>query len=376
MDFRLTDEQQQVEEMVRGLARKEFAPRAAQVDEESRYPAENQRMLAELGLLGMLYPAEYGGSEAGPVSYAIALREVAAACASTGVGMAVTNMVGEAIFRFGSEEQRRRYLPMLSGGKGAGAFALTEPGAGSDAAGLATFAREDGDSFVLDGSKVFITNGAHACVTIVLALTQKLPRKISAFLLEPGIPGFTVGKGEHKMGLKGSDTVSLSFDECRVHRSAMLGAPGDGMKIALSALDGGRIGIASQAIGIARAALAAATEYAKNRRQFGQAIAEFQAIQWKLADAATELDAAQLLAFRAACRKEMDVPYSKEASMAKVFATEAGNRACHAAVQVLGGYGYIREYPLERHLRDIRVTTIYEGTSEIQRLVISRALNR
>jgi hypothetical protein len=375
MDFRLTDEQQQVEEMVRGLARKEFAPRAAEVDEESRYPAENQRMLAELGLLGMLYPAEYGGSEAGPVSYAIALREVAAACASTGVGMAVTNMVGEAIFRFGNEEQRRRYLPMLSGGKGAGAFALTEPGAGSDAGGLATFAREDGDSFVLDGSKIFITNGAHACVTVVLALTRKSPRKISAFLLDPGIPGFTVGKGEHKMGLKGSDTVSLSFEECRVHRSAMLGAPGEGMKIALSALDGGRIGIASQAIGIARAALDAATEYAKDRRQFGQAIAEFQAIQWKLADAATDLDAAQLLAFRAAYRKERNLPYSKEASMAKVFATEAGNRACHAAVQVLGGYGYIREYPLERHLRDIRVTTIYEGTSEIQRLVISRALN-
>ncbi|MBP2687899.1 MAG: Butyryl-CoA dehydrogenase [Deltaproteobacteria bacterium] len=375
MDFRLTDEQRQVEEMVRGLARKEFAPRAAQVDEESRYPAENQRMLAELGLLGMLYPSEYGGSEAGPVSYAIALREVAAACASTGVGMAVTNMVGEAIFRFGTEKQRRRYLPMLSGGKGAGAFALTEPGAGSDAGGLSTFAREAGDSFVLDGSKVFITNGAHACVTIVLALTQKSPRKISAFLLEPGIPGFTVGKGEHKMGLRGSDTVSLSFDECRVHRSAMLGAPGEGMKIALSTLDGGRIGIAFQAIGIAQASLAAATEYAKDRRQFGQPIGEFQAIRWKLADAATDLDAAQLLAFRAACRKERNLPFSKEASMAKVFATEAGNRACHAAVQVLGGYGYIREYPLERHLRDIRVTTIYEGTSEIQRLVISRALS-
>jgi alkylation response protein AidB-like acyl-CoA dehydrogenase len=374
MDFRLTDEQQQVEEMVRGLARKEFAPRAAEVDEESRYPAENQRMLAELGLLGMLYPAGYGGSEAGPVSYAIALREVAAACASTGVGMAVTNMVGEAIFRFGSEEQRLRYLPMLSGGKGAGAFALTEPGAGSDAGGLATFAREDGDSFVLDGSKIFITNGAHACVTVVLALTRKSPRKISAFLLEPGIPGFTVGKGERKMGLKGSDTVSLSFEECRVHRSAMLGDPGEGMKIALSALDGGRIGIASQAIGIARAALDAATEYAKDRRQFGQAIAEFQAIQWKLADAATELDAAQLLAYRAASLKEKGAPYSKEASMAKLFATEAGNRACHAAVQVLGGYGYIREYPVERHLRDVQVTTIYEGTSEIQRLVISRAL--
>jgi len=290
--------------------------------------------------------------------------------------MAVTNMVGETIYRFGGEEQRRKYLPMLSGGKGAGAFALTEPGAGSDAGGLSTFAREDGGHFVLDGSKVFITNGAHACVSIVLALTQKSPRKISAFLVEPGTPGFNVGKGERKMGLKGSDTVSLSFEECRIGKSAMLGSPGEGLKIALSALDGGRIGIASQAIGIARAALSAATEYAKDRRQFGQAIGDFQAIQWKLADAATEIDAAQLLVFRAACLKERTVPYSKEASMAKVFATEAGNRACHAAVQILGGYGYIREYPVERHLRDIRVTTIYEGTSEIQRLVISRALNR
>ena len=294
MDFRLTDEQLQVEEMVRGLSRKEFAPRAAQVDEESRYPAENHRRLAELGLLGMLYPASFGGSEAGPVSYAIALREVAGGCASTGVGMAVTNMTGEAIFRFGNDAQRRRYLPMLSGGKGAGAFALTEPGAGSDAGGLSTFAREDGDGFVLDGSKAFITNGAHACVTIVMAVTRKSPRKISAFLVEPGTPGFSVGKGERKMGLKGSDTVSLSFEECRVPKSSMLGAPGEGLKIAFSALDGGRIGIASQAIGIARSALSAATEYAKDRRQFGQAIGEFQAIQWKLADAATELDAAQL----------------------------------------------------------------------------------
>ncbi len=376
MDFRLTDEQRQAEEMVRALARKEFAPRAAQVDEESRYPEENHRRLAELGLLGMLYPSSFGGSEAGPVAYAIALREVAGGCASTGVGMAVTNMVGETIHRFGSEEQRRKYLPMLSGGVGAGAFALTEPGAGSDAGGLSTFAREDSGHFVLDGSKVFITNGAHACVSIVLALTQKSPRKISAFLVEPGITGFTVGKGERKMGLRGSDTVSLSFEECRIGKSAMLGSPGEGLKIALSALDGGRIGIASQAIGIARAALSVATEYAKDRRQFGQAIGDFQAIQWKLADAATEIDAAQLLVFRAACLKERTVPYSKEASMAKVFATEAGNRACHTAVQILGGYGYIREYPVERHLRDIRVTTIYEGTSEIQRLVISRALAR
>jgi alkylation response protein AidB-like acyl-CoA dehydrogenase len=288
--------------------------------------------------------------------------------------MAVTNMTGEAIFRFGNDEQRSRHLPMLSAGKGAGAFALTEPGAGSDAGGLSTFAREDGDGYILDGSKAFVTNGANACVTIVMALTRKSPRKISAFLVERDTPGFRVGKSEHKMGIKGSDTVSLSFEECRVPKSAMLGAPGEGLKIALSALDGGRIGIASQAIGIARSAISTATAYARDRRQFGQAIGEFQAIQWKLADAATELDAAQLLAFRAAFLKEKGLPYSKEASMAKLFATEAGNRACHAALQVLGGYGYIREYPVERHLRDIRVTTIYEGTSEIQRLVISRAL--
>src|SRR5512141_435196 len=376
MDFRLTDEQRQVEEMVRGLSRKEFAPRAAQVDEESRYPAENHRRLAELGLLGLLYPAAYGGSEAGPVSYAIALREVAGGCASTGVGMAVTNMTGEAIFRFGDNAQRSRYLPMLSGGKGAGAFALTEPGAGSDAGGLSTVAREEGDGFLLDGSKAFITNGAHACVTIVMALTRKSPRKISAFLVDSGTPGLSVGKGERKMGLKGSDTVSLSFEECRVPKSSMLGPPGDGLKIAFSALDGGRSGIASQAIGIARSALAEATEYAKERRQFGQSIAEFQAIQWKLADAATELDAAQLLAFRAAGMKEKGAPYSKEASMAKLFATEAANRACHAAVQVLGGYGYIREYRVERHVRDVRVTTVYEESAELERLVISRALCR
>jgi alkylation response protein AidB-like acyl-CoA dehydrogenase len=290
--------------------------------------------------------------------------------------MAVTSMVGEAIFRHGSEAQRRKYLPLLAGGMGAGAFALTEPGAGSDAGGLSAFAREEGETFVLNGAKAFITNGAHACVAIVMALTQKNPRKISAFLVEPGTPGFSVGKAEHKMGLKGSDTVSLAFDECRIPKSSLLGAPGDGLKIALGTLDGGRIGIASQAIGIARAALGTATAYSKERRQFGQPLADFQAIQWMLADSATELEAAQLLVYRAAFLKERGGPYSREASMAKVFATEAGNRACHKAVQVLGGYGYVSDYPVERHLRDIQVGTIYEGTSEIQRLVISRSILR
>jgi alkylation response protein AidB-like acyl-CoA dehydrogenase len=375
MQFELTEEQQQVLSMVRALARKTLAPKAAEIDEESRYPEDHMRLLAELGLLGMLFPASYGGSEAGALAYNIALREIAGGCASTAVGMAVTNMVGETIWRFGNEEQRKRYLPGLASGSiGPGAFALTEPSAGSDAGSLRTTAVEDGDRYILSGSKVFITNGAIAGVTIVAAVTQKEPRKIGAFLVEAGTPGYSTGNAERKLGLKGSNTVSISFEECRIPKGNMLGNNGDGFRILMAALDGGRIGIASQAIGIARSAIETATAYAKERRQFGQAISDFQAIQWMLADSATELDAAQLLAYRAAWLKEQGRPFTREASMAKVFASEAGNRACHKAVQALGGYGYIREYPVERNLRDIRVTTIYEGTSEIQRIVISRSL--
>lgn len=375
MHLELSDEQRLVEETTRRLARERFAPGAAAVDEESRFPDGNLRQLASLGLLGMLYPAEYGGSGAGAVAYNIALREVASACASTGVSMAVTNMVGETIHRFGSEEQRRDYLPGLASyGIGLGAFALTEPQAGSDASALRTTAVRDGNDYLLNGSKAFITNGGYAGVTIVMALTRKEPRRIAAFLVERGTKGFIVGRPERKLGLKGSNTVALTFEDCRIPAGRMLGEDGAGFRIAMSALDGGRIGIASQAIGIARAALATATSYAKERRQFGRPIAEFQAVQRLLADSATELDAAQLLAYRAARLKETAAPYTREASMAKLFATEAGNRACHRAVQVLGGYGYIREYPVERHLRDVRVTTIYEGTSEVQRIVISRGL--
>jgi alkylation response protein AidB-like acyl-CoA dehydrogenase len=377
MKFELNEEQLQIQEMVRSLARKSFAPGAARTDGESIYPAENMRQLAELGLLGMLFPAVYGGSETGAMGYNIALREVAGGCASTAVGMAVTNMVGETIWKFGNEEQRKRFLPGLASERiGPGAFALTEPSAGSDAGGMKTFAVEDGDRYILNGSKSFITNGGRAGVTIVLALTQKEPRKISAFLVEPGTSGFSAGKPENKLGLKGSDTVSLSFDECGIPKRNMLGAPGEGFRIAMSALDGGRIGIASQAIGIANAALETATAYAKDRKQFGQPIAEFQAIQWMLADSATELDAAQLLVYRAACLKDQGKPYTRESSMSKLFASEAGNRVCHKAVQVLGGYGYVSEYPVERHLRDVRVTTIYEGTSEVQRIVLSRSMLR
>ena len=375
MWFEASEEQAQIRDMVRSLARKEFAPKAAQIDEEGRYPEENLKRLAELGLLGMLVPASHGGSETGTVAYAIALAEVAGGCASTAVGMAVTNMVGEGIHRFGSEEQRSRFLPALASGTVTGAFALTEPSAGSDAFGISTVALRDGDAYVLNGSKVFITNGSRAGVTIVMAVTEKEPKKrISAFLVLPGMPGFSVGKPEHKMGLKGSDTVSLSFGDCRVPKRNLLGAEGEGFPIAMTILDGGRIGIASQSVGIARAALDAATSYARERRQFGEPIASFQAIQGMLADSATELDAAELLALRAAYRKDAGAPFTREASVAKVFASEAAYRACHRSVQVFGGYGYIREYPVERHLRDIKVTSIYEGTSEIQRIIIARNL--
>ncbi len=375
MTFEPTPEQTQIRDMVRSLVRKEFAPRAAAIDQESRYPEENMKRLAELGFLGMLVPGSYGGSEAGAVAYAIALSEVAGGCASTSVGMAVTNMVGEAIHRFGNEEQKHRFLPILVSGAAAGAFALTEPSAGSDAYGIATAAVRDGDAYVLNGSKAFITNGSRAGVTLVMAVTQKEPKKrISAFLVEPGTPGFSVGRPETKMGLKGSDTVALAFDDCRVPARNLLGEEGEGFRIAMAALDGGRIGIAAQAVGIARAAVGAAVSYAKERRQFDQPVSEFQAIQWMIADSATELDAAELLCFRAAGRKEAGDAFTREASIAKVFSSEAAYRACHRAVQILGGYGYMREYPVERHLRDVKVTSIYEGTSEIQRIVIARNL--
>ena len=377
MRFELSGELAQIREMVRSLARKEFAPKAAEIDEHSRYPEENVSLLAELGLLGMLVPTSYGGSETGAVGYAIALEEVARGCASTGVGMAVTNMVGDTIYRFGSEEQRRRFLADMASGAGSGAFALTEPSAGSDAFGISTVAVPDGDAYVLNGSKTFITNGSRARVAIVAAVTQKEPKKqISAFLVEHGTRGYSCGRPERKLGLKGSDTVSLAFEDCRVPKRNRLGEEGEGFRIVMTALDGGRVGIAAQAIGIARAAVESAISYARERKQFGQPLSEFQAIQWMLADSATELDAAGLLALRAAYRKDTGGSFTREASVAKVFASEAAYRSCHRAVQVFGGYGYMREYPVERHLRDIKVTSIYEGTSEIQRVIIARDLVR
>jgi alkylation response protein AidB-like acyl-CoA dehydrogenase len=379
MDLTLDETQTLVQKTAREYATRVIMPEAAAIDREERFPRAILKGLAELGLMAVNVPSALGGAEAGPVAYALAMQEVARGCASTAVTMAVTNMVGEVIAAFGTEEQKAHYNPKLASGEyAAGAFALSEPGAGSDPGGMSTTATRDGDSWVLDGQKQWITSGAHAGVMVVWARTgdrEKLSgtRGISCFLVEGGTPGLIIGKAEDKMGIRGSNTVGLTFDGCRVPSSALLGELNSGFKIAMMALDGGRIGISSQAIGIARAALEESVQYARDRKQFDKPIAEFQATQWKLADMTTELDAANLLTLRAAWLKGQHRAFSREASMAKVFATEAANRICNKAVQIHGGYGYIREFAAERHLRDVRVTMIYEGTSEVQRIVIARS---
>jgi alkylation response protein AidB-like acyl-CoA dehydrogenase len=334
------------------------------------------REAGTLGLLGVNVPEAYGGSAAGAVSYVAAMAEISEACASTAVAIAVTNMVGEQIARFGSEEQKERYLPLLTSGKAiAGAFALSETQCGSDAAALTTRADLRGESWVLNGQKQWISHGDRSGVIIVFARTGGPgPKGISAFLVEAGQQGMTAGPPEHKMGLRGSRTVPLSFEDCALPRDALLGELNGGFKIAMSALDGGRIGISAQAIGVLRGCLQASRRYAKERNAFGQSLATFQAIQWKLAGMAVDLAAAELMAFRAAGLKDSGVPFTREASMAKVFCTEAVNRWASEAVQIHGGYGYIDEFPVERYFRDARVQTLYEGTSEIQRKVIAREI--
>jgi alkylation response protein AidB-like acyl-CoA dehydrogenase len=380
MEFTLNETQAMVQKAARDYATRAIMPEAAAIDREERFPREILKGLAELGLMAVNVPEALGGAAAGVVAYSLAMQEVARACASTAVTMAVTNMVGEVIAAFGTDEQRQKYNPRLASGEyAAGAFALSEPEAGSDPGSMRTTATKDGAEWVLDGQKQWITSGAHAGVMVVWARTgerDKLPgtRGISCFLVEGGTPGLKIGKAEDKMGLRGSNTVGLTFEGCRVPESALLGELNGGFKIAMMALDGGRIGISSQALGIARAAIEESVQYARDRKQFDRPIADFQAIQWKLADMQTELDAANLLALRAAWLKENKRVFSREASMAKVYATEAANRICNQAVQIHGGYGYIREFAAERHLRDVRVTTIYEGTSEVQRIVIARSV--
>jgi alkylation response protein AidB-like acyl-CoA dehydrogenase len=374
--FELTEAQALVRDTARNYAQQKLAPVAARLDREGRFPREQLKELAELGLMGVNIPERYGGAEAGAVAYALAMMEIAQGCASTAVTTAVNNLVAEIIVRFGSEEQKSRYVPEITSGRFAAAsFGLSEPHAGSDAGALRTTARRDGGEYVINGSKQWITSGDHAGVIVVWARTgEPGTRGISAFLVEGGSKGLHVGRHEDKLGLRASSTVSLAFEDVRVPASAMLGALGRGFPIALSGLDSGRIGIACQAIGIGTAALDAAVRYAKERRAFGQPIANFQGLRFMLADVATELDAARLLALRAAALKEAGKPFTKEGSMAKVFGSEKANKACDVAVQVHGGYGYIDEFPVERHYRDARVTTIYEGSSEIQRIVIARKL--
>ncbi|HYR56964.1 MAG TPA: acyl-CoA dehydrogenase family protein [Myxococcaceae bacterium] len=373
MNLTLSDVQQSIRELARNFARTRIAPHARAHDREERIAPELLKDLASLGLMGINIAPELGGAGAGAVAYALAMMEISAACASTSVVMAVTNMCGELISRFGTEAQKAKYVPRLVSGEAvAGAFALSEPHCGSDAAALTTRAERRGGSWILNGAKQWITSGVYAGVMVVWARTSAGARGICAFIVEGKTPGLHVGKAEDKMGLRGSNTASLTFEDCAIPVDNLLGQEGDGFKLAMIALDGGRIGIASQACGVTRAALEASVRYARDRRAFEKRLAEFQAIQWFLANIATDLNAAELLTLRAAFLKEAGAPFTREASMAKLFASEMAYRACDKAVQIHGGYGYIDEFPVERYLRDCRVQTIYEGTSEIQRLVIAR----
>ncbi len=374
MNFDLTETQRLIRDTARKFATEVVAPKARDTDRKEIFPAEAYRQMGQLGLLGVNVPAEFGGAEAGAVAYALAVIEIAKACCSTAVGMCVTNMCAELITQFGTPAQRQTFVTRLTSGEAiAGAFALSEPHAGSDPGAGRTTAVKKGDRWVLNGTKQWITSGAHAGVIVVWARTSSDGNKgLSCFIVEKGTPGLIVGRHEDKMGIRGSNTVPLTFESCEIPETNLLGKQGDGFKLAMIALDGGRIGIASQAVGTARACLEASVKYAKDRKAFGQPIGEFQAIKWMLADLQTQTNAAELLVMRAAFLKESKQPFTREASMAKLFASELSNRAADKAVQIHGGYGYIDEFPVERYLRDARVQTIYEGTSEIQRIVIAR----
>lgn len=373
----LSEEQEQIRDAARDFAQERLAPGAAERDRDSRFPRDELSEMGALGFLGMLVPEEFGGSETGTVAYALALEEIAAADGACSTIMSVHSSVGcVPILRYGTDDQKRRYLPRLASGEWIGGFALTEPQAGSDASALRTRARRDGDHWVIDGTKQFITSGRNGQMMIVFAVTDPAAGKkgISAFIVPTDTPGYQVVSVEHKLGLHASDTCSLAFNDMRIPAENLLGAEGEGYKIALSNLEGGRIGIAAQAVGMARGAYEAALSYAKERQTFGRPIIEHQAIAFKLADMATQIDAARLLVLRAAELREAGRPCLTEASMAKLFASEIAERVCSEAIQIHGGYGYLSDYPVERIYRDVRITQIYEGTSEVQRLVISRAL--
>lgn len=375
MDLTLTDEQKMLQQMARDFAQKELAPKAAKWDQNAEFPAEAVAKMAELGLMGICAPTELGGAGMDNMAYVLVLEEIAAACASTAVTMSVNNSLYiDCILKNGSDAIKQKYIPEFAQGKKLGAYALTEPSAGSDAASLRTTAVKKGGKYILNGTKAFITNGPHADAMVLYATVdrEKKHRGITAFVIEKGFSGFKVGKKEDKLGIRASSTSEIILDNCEVPVENVLGEEGKGFYIALATLDGGRIGIATQALGIARAAFEAAAKYSSEREQFGMPLMDFEGIQWKIADMAVKIDAARLLIHRVAWMKDSGMKHGKEAAMAKLFASEAANWIAKEAVQIFGGYGYSKEYPVERYFRDAKITEIYEGTSEIQRIVIAK----
>ncbi|OCA81088.1 acyl-CoA dehydrogenase [Bacillus sp. FJAT-27986] len=379
MNFKLSEEHEMIRKMVRDFARNEVAPTAAERDEEERFDREIFNKMAELGLTGIPWPEEYGGIGSDYVAYCIAIEELSRVCASTGVTLSAhTSLAGWPIYKFGNEEQKQKYLRPMAQGEKIGAYGLTEPGSGSDSGAMKTTARLEEDHYVLNGSKIFITNGGVADTYVVFALTDpsSTHKGTSAFIVEKDFPGFSVGKKEKKLGIRSSPTTEIIFEECKVPKENLLGTEGEGFKIAMMTLDGGRNGIAAQAVGIAQGALDAAVDYARERVQFGKPISAQQGVGFKLADMATSIEASRLLTYQAAWLESEGLPYGKESAMSKLFAGDTAMKVTTEAVQVFGGYGYTKDYPVERYMRDAKITQIYEGTQEIQRLVISRMLTK
>ena len=377
MDFMLTEQQQMMKKLFAEFAEKEVKPLAAEVDEDERFPRENVEKMKACKMMGIPFSREYGGAGADYLSYILAVEELSKKCGTTGVVLSAHTSLGTwPIEHFGTEEQKNKYLPDLCTGKKLAAFGLTEPNAGTDAAGQQTTAVKDGDDYILNGTKIFITNAGEADVYVIFAMTDKTKgtHGISAFIVEKGMPGFTVGQHEKKLGIRGSATSELIFNNVRLSKDHLLGQEGKGFKIAMKALDGGRIGIAAQALGIAQGAIDETVPYVKARKQFGRSIAKFQNTQFQLADMQVKTDAARWLVYDAAMKKEKGLPYSVEAAKAKLFAAEVAMEVTTKAIQLMGGYGYTRDYPVERMFRDAKITEIYEGTSEVQRMVISGAM--
>jgi butyryl-CoA dehydrogenase len=375
--MRISKEHEEFKKKIRKFAEKEIEPKAAELDQTGKFPFDTMKKLGEMGILGMVAPKEYGGSGYDTLSYSIAVEEISRVCGSSGITVAAHNSLGlYPIYLFGTEEQKKRFMPDLASGRKLGSFGLTEPGAGSDAAGTKTTAVLDGDAYVVNGSKCFITNASVGETFVITAVTDKTKsyKGISSFILEKGTKGFSIGKKENKMGLRGSDTATLIFEDLRIPKENLLGKEGEGFKQFMITLDGGRISIGSMALGIAQGAFDKALEYSKERIQFEKPISTFQAIQWKLSDMATQLEAARHLIYHASELKDKGEYFVKESAMAKLYASEVGRYVCHQAIQIFGGYGYLSSYPVERYFRDIKLCEIGEGTSEIQRLVIAREL--